>query len=122
MAHVTVDDKQVAIHISGLDAVWALHGSMNIPLEHITGARAEDENAWAHMWGKLAGTNAPGLKMAGTFWFPEGLAFLDYGNGKGCLVLETTHESYKTIIVQPDADTSAADLAAKINARAASKA
>ena len=68
------------------------------------------------LWRKLWGTNAPGLKMAGTFYLPEGLAFLDDSPGNRCLVIETRHERYRTIIVQTgDADVDS--LAAEINRR-----
>jgi hypothetical protein len=118
MARIAIESNNVQVQLSALDKVWAFHSSLQIPLGHITRARVEDENGWVHMWGKLVGTSAPGLKMAGTFFMPGGLAFLDYSDGRSCLVLETQHERYKYVIVQPDRGQDADALAAEINRRA----
>lgn len=117
MARISIESNGVTIALSAMDKVWAVHGSLQIPLAHITLARVEDESGWSHMWSKIAGTNAPGLKMAGSFFMDGGLAFLDYGDGHTCLVLQTQHERYKTVIVQPDRDQDPDALAAEINRR-----
>lgn len=118
MAKMSLESNNVQVQLSNLDKVWAFHGSLQIPLAHITSARVEDENGWTHMWRKLAGTNAPGLKMAGTFLMPGGLAFLDYGDGRSCVVIETQHERYKYVIVQLDRTENPDALVAEINRRA----
>jgi hypothetical protein len=117
MVSLTVGSETVSIRLSPIDVVLAVHGSLEVPLAHITAARVEDEHGWSHMWRKLWGTNAPGLKMAGTFYLPDGLAFLDYSSGRQCLVLDTHHERYRTIIVQPGPEVDVAAVAAEINAR-----
>lgn len=117
MARISIESNGVSIVLSTMDKIWAVHGSLQIPLAHVTLARVEDENGWAHMWRKLIGTNAPGMKMAGTFFMQGGLAFLDYGDGRNCLVLDTQHERYKTVIIQPDRDQDPDALAAEINRR-----
>jgi hypothetical protein len=118
MARISIESNRVAIVLSPMDKLWAIHGSLQIPLAHITLARVEDENGWDHLWRKIVGTNAPGLKMAGTFFMDGGLAFLDYGDGRNCLVLETQHERYKTVIIQTERDQDPDALAAEINRRA----
>jgi hypothetical protein len=118
MARIAIESTNIQVQLSEFDAFWAVHGSLTIPLSHVVRARVEDENGWAHMWRKLVGTSAPGLKMAGTFFMSGGLAFLDYGDGRNCLVLETQHERYKYVIVQPDRDQDTDALAAEINRRA----
>jgi hypothetical protein len=115
MPKVTIEGDDVVIALSPMDKFWALHGSMRIPREHITGARVEDENGWKRMWGKIIGTNAPGLKIAGTFFGNGGLMFCDYGSGRNCLVIETRDETYKTVIVQVDEDQDAAAIAAQLS-------
>jgi len=117
MARITIQNHCVQIELSTLDKVWAIHGSLDIPLVHVVKARVEDENGWAHLWRKVMGTNAPGLKMAGTFLVDGGLAFLDYSSGNGCIVLETRHETYRTIIVQPDPDQDPNAIVSEINNR-----
>lgn len=117
MAKATIDSNVVNIQLSNWDKLWTIHGSLSIPLSHITSARVEDENGWNHAWRKLVGTGAPGLKMAGSFFTSGGLAFLDYGDGKNCLVLETQHETYKEVIVELDRGDDPDALAAEINRR-----
>jgi hypothetical protein len=115
MANVTVENNAVIIELSTMDKIWAVHGGLKIPLVHITSARVEDENGWDYWWRKVIGTGAPGLKTAGTFFANGGLAFLDFESGRSCLVLETQHERYKTVIVQPGEDPDR--IAAEINRR-----
>ena len=119
MARITMDESAVTIDLSLLDKILAFHGSLRVPYTHIAAAHAEDESGWEHMWGKLVGTDAPSMKMAGSFWVDGGLAFLDYGNGAGCIVIETAHETYKKLIVQPDTGQDARALADAINKKAA---
>lgn len=117
MARIEITADCLQINLGLLDKVWAFHGSLDIPIAHIVGASVVDENGWQQLFSKLVGTNAPGLKMAGTFFVDGGLAFLDYGCGHGCIVLKTQHEHYKTVIVQPDADQNSQALVDQILAR-----
>jgi len=117
MARISIESNTISIQLSTMDKVWAVHGSLQIPLAHVTLAHVEDENGWSHLWRKIVGTSAPGLKMAGTFFLPGGLAFLDYSDGHNCLVLDTQHERYKHVIVQPDRVQDPDALAAEINRR-----
>jgi hypothetical protein len=117
MARIAIESNNVQVQLSAMDKVWAIHGSLTIPLAHVTLARIEDEHAWQHFWRKVIGTSAPPLKMAGTFYLPGGLAFLDYADGKHCLVLETRHETYKTVIVQLDRDQDPDAIAGEVNRR-----
>ncbi len=114
MANVTIENNSVIVQLSTMDKVWAIHGSLKIPLAHIKVARVEDESGWQY-WCRIIGKNAPGLKTAGTFFANGGLAFLDFGTGRNCVVLETQHERYKTVIVQTDDDPDR--VAAEINRR-----
>lgn len=119
MAHVVLDEASVHINLSFGEMLLAAHGSVNLPYEHIAGARVESETGWNHMWRKMYGTNAPGIKMAGVFWLDGGMAFLDYKSGDNCLVIETKNESFKTVIVEPDFGEDAAALAEAINKKVA---
>ncbi len=117
MARIAIENNNVQVRLSTMDKVWSLHGSLTIPLAHVTLAHVEDESAWKHFWRKVAGTDAPGLKMAGTYFMPGGMAFLDYADGHNCLVLETQHEWYKSVIVQLDRDQDPDVFAAELNRR-----
>src|ERR1700737_653604 len=100
MAEIHVDGDSLSIELTVLEQFLAVHGSLRIPLQHITGVEVADENGWSFAWRKLIGTSAPGLKMAGTFFSGDGWVFCDFGNGKSCLQIDVAHETYKRIIVQ----------------------
>lgn len=117
MARIAIESNNVQVQLSPFDKFWSVHGSLTIPLAHVTLAAVEDESGWNHMWRKIIGTSAPGLKMAGTFFLRDGVAFLDYADGKSCLVLQTEHEKYKSVIVQLDRDQDPDAIAAEINRR-----
>lgn len=117
MAKVSIESNAVLVTLSTTDKILAVHGSLRIPLAHVKRAQVEDESGWQQMFLKLIGTNAPGIKMAGTFYLDGGLAFLDYAGGRACLVLQTTHETYAQVIVQTDRDQDPDALAAEINRR-----
>ena len=117
MARIVIESNTIGIQLSTMDKIWAVNGSLQIPLAHVSLAHVEDEDGWNHLWRKIIGTSAPGLKMAGTFFLDGGLAFLDYSDGRNCLVLDTQHERYNKIVIQPDRDQDPDALAAEINRR-----
>lgn len=100
MVRVDISGDDLLVELSPWEKIWAVHGNLRIPLEHITGVRIEDENGWKRMFAKLIGTNAPPFKISGIFFGNGGLVFCDYENGKDCLVLDTQHERYRSIIIQ----------------------
>ncbi|GAC1499717.1 MAG: hypothetical protein NVS1B14_03340 [Vulcanimicrobiaceae bacterium] len=102
MASIQISGGKLDISLSPLDALLAVHGSFHIPLEHVRGVRVADENGWRMMWRKLVGTNAPSLKMAGTFFAADGLIFCDYRDGRACVELDLAGETYKRLIIQLD--------------------
>ena len=74
MARVEVADSDVTAHLSPLDEVLALHGSLRIPYTHIRSVSAEPVPfAWYR--GFKIGTDVPGVKVAGTFITDEGSIF-----------------------------------------------
>ena len=103
MADVMIEGDAVTIKLSLLDRILAFHGSLHIPLSHITNAYVSDLEDLELQY-KLEGTNWGLIKSAGVFANPQGLIFADIGQGD-CLVLETRGERYPRIAVQvPDAN------------------
>ena len=100
MIRVDIEGNELVVELSPWEKFWAIHGNVRIPLEHITGVRIEDENGWKRMFAKLMGTNAPPFKIAGIYFGNGGLIFCDYADGKDCLVIDTQHERYRSVIVQ----------------------
>ncbi len=113
MATATIDGGILHLELRTWDKVLAVHGSLHIPLQHITAARA-DTAPPVPMWTKLIGTNFPGWKAAGTFFTSDGLAFYDYDAGQTCLVLTLDHERITTAVVELDPPQSAFAIAGEI--------
>ena len=72
---LSVAEGKLTLHVRGADKLWAFKSSLEIPLAHIAGVRAEPETArgWYH-----------GIRMPGTIF---GLRELSNECGKGVLRL-----------------------------------
>jgi hypothetical protein len=116
MARVVLTDHDVTVHLSPLDEVLSLHGSLRIPYTHVAAAAADPVPPDWYRGFKI-GTNIPGLKVAGTFVTGEGAIFYDFHDGGRCLTLELRHERYRRVVVEVDRDQDHAALAAEIRAR-----
>lgn len=121
MAQVDIKDGKLNVTLSLLDTILAAHGSLHIPLEHVTAVRVADENAWKMMWRKLIGTNAPGWKMAGTFFLDGGFIFCDFKDGSRCLEIDLRDETYKQLIIQLDDVLTPETVASQIQSAIATK-
>ena len=98
MADVRIEGDTLKIKLSLIDAMLAFEGSFNIPLSHVTNAYVSDLEDLQLEY-KLEGTNWGLIKSAGVFANPQGLIFVDVGQGD-CLVIETRGERYTRIAVQ----------------------
>lgn len=98
MATVTIDHGTLNIKLSLMDQMLAFHGSFQIPVAHVTNAYVSDFEDLELQY-DLRGTNFGLLKTMGVFANPQGLIFVDVGDGD-CLVIETRGERYPRIAVQ----------------------
>lgn len=69
--------------------------------------------------GVRIGTNAPGIKVAGTFFAGDGMVFYDFHDPRRCLTFELAHQHYRRVVVQVDTDQDPSALAKAIMARLA---
>ena len=61
MVDVSISNGNLVLHVKGLDELWTLKNSLEIPLAHITEIKADP--TVAHGWWhglKMPGTNIPG--------------------------------------------------------------
>ena len=116
MARIELEPDRVAVVLNPLDEVLALHGSLHIPYSHIRTVRHEQVPE-ALFRGIKVGTNLPGVKVAGTFFTPEGVIFYDFHDPSRCLIFELDHETYRKAVVEVDRSQDPATLAAQILAR-----
>jgi hypothetical protein len=66
---LSIAEGKLTLHVRGADKLWAFKSSLEIPLVHIAGVRADPEAArgWYHGI-RIPGTNVPGIITAGTFY------------------------------------------------------
>jgi hypothetical protein len=116
LAHVDLTQDSVVFHLSLADELLSVHGSLRVPYAHIVSASSDPvPTEW---WrGFRVGTNIPGIKVAGTFFGPDGAVFCDFHHNDRCLTLELSHDEYRRVIVEVDPDQSALELAKALSAR-----
>lgn len=101
MVDVTISEGKLYLHVQGADKLWAFKSSLEIPLQHIAGIRADPEAArgWYHGI-RLPGTNLPGVLTAGTFYEDGKRVFWDVHNPENTIVIDLHDEKYNQLIVE----------------------
>lgn len=101
MVELNVGDGKLMLHVRGIDKLWAFKSSLEIPLEHIAGIRADTSVArgWWHGL-RLPGTNIPGVITAGTFYQDGKRVFWDVHDPERTVVIELKDENYSELIVE----------------------
>jgi hypothetical protein len=101
MVDLSVQEGKLMLHVLGADKLWALKSSLEIPLEHITGIRADPEIARGWLHGiRMPGTQIPGVVTAGTFYQHGQRIFWDVHHPEKTVVIELHDERYNELIVE----------------------
>jgi hypothetical protein len=101
MVDITIANGIAIFEIEGLDKLWSLRSRLEIPLAHISGARADTEVAHGWWHGiKMPGTNIPGVLTAGTFYQDGKKVFWDVHDPELTIVVELVDERYDELIIQ----------------------
>ena len=101
MVDLSVADNKLVLHVRGADKLWALKSSLEIPLQHIAGVRADP--AVAHGWYhgiRMPGANIRGVITAGTFYQHGQRVFWDVHHPDKTIVIELRDERYNELIVE----------------------
>jgi hypothetical protein len=100
MVDLSISGGKLLLDVRGADKLWALKSSLEIPLEHIAGIRADPgvAHGWWHGW-KLAGTDIPGVITAGAFYQHGQRIFWDVHDPDSTVVIELHDERYAELIV-----------------------
>jgi hypothetical protein len=101
MVDLSVSGGKLVLDVRGADKLWALKSSLEIPLEHVAGIRADP--SVAHGWWhglKLAGSSIPGVITAGTFYQHGQRVFWDVHDPDNTVVIELHDERYSELIVE----------------------
>ena len=102
MVDLSIAESKLTLHIGGVDKLWAFKSSLEIPLVHIAGVRADPEAArgWYH-----------GIRMPGTcpessrqeFSYQDGKrVFWDVHNPEKTIVIHLHDERYNELLVEVD--------------------
>ena len=101
MVDLSVADGLVVLHVRGADKLWAFKSSLEIPLQHVAGVKAD--SSIAHGWwhgARMPGTSIPGVITAGTFYQHGKRVFWDVHDPDRTIVIELRDERYSEIIVE----------------------
>ena len=101
MVELAVGEGKLTMHVQGADKLWAFKSSLEIPLVHIAGIRADPEIAHGWWHGvRLPGTNVPGVITAGTFYQDGKRVFWDVHNPANTVVITLRDERYDELVVE----------------------
>ena len=103
MVDLSIVESKLMLHVRGADKLWAFKSSLEIPLVHIAGVRADPETArgWYHGI-RMPGTNVPGVITAGTFYQDGKRVFWDVHHPEKTIVIDLHDERYSELIVEVD--------------------
>jgi len=103
MVDLSIAEGKLTLHVRGADRLWSFKSSLEIPLVHIAGVRADSEAArgWYHGI-KMPGTNLPGVITAGTFYQDGKRVFWDVHHPEKTIVIALNDERYSQLVVEVD--------------------
>jgi hypothetical protein len=101
MVDLAVGEGKLTLRVHGADKLWAFKSTLEIPLVHIAGVRADPEIArgWWHGV-RMPGTNIPGVITAGTFYQDGRRIFWDVHNPANTVVVTLRDERYDELVVE----------------------
>jgi hypothetical protein len=101
MVDLSVADGKLVLHVHGADKLWAFKSSLEIPLQHVAGIRADPSIAYGWWHGiRMPGTSIPGVITAGTFYEDGKRVFWDVHNPDQTVVIDLLDECYNELIVE----------------------
>lgn len=101
MVDLSLHEGKLILRVLGADKLWAFKSSLEIPLEHVAGIRADPDVARGWLHGLRApGTNIPGVITAGTFYQHGQRVFWDVHHPENTVVIELHDERYNELIVE----------------------
>ena len=98
---LSIAEGKLILKVRGADKLWALKSSLEMPLVHIAGVRADPEVArgWYHGI-RMPGTNVPGVITAGTFYQDGKRVFWDVHHPEKTIVIDLHDERYNQLVVE----------------------
>jgi hypothetical protein len=111
MVELSVTEGKLTVHVRGADKLWAFKSTLEIPLAHIAGVRADPEVARSWWHGiRLPGTNLPGVITAGTFYQDGKKVFWDVHHPEKTIVIDLHDERFNQLVIEVADPQAAIDL------------
>jgi hypothetical protein len=101
LVDLSIAEGKLILHVLGADKLWAFKSSLEIPLVHIAGVRADPEVArgWYHGI-RMPGTSLPGVITAGTFYQDGKRVFWDVHHPERTIVIDLHDERFSELVVE----------------------
>ena len=101
MVDLSIAEGKLTLHVRGADKLWALKSTLEVPLVHIAGVRADPEAArgWYHGI-RMPGTNVPGVITAGTFYQDGKRVFWDVHDPEKAVVIDLRDERFNELVIE----------------------
>jgi hypothetical protein len=101
MVDLAIGEGKLTLRVQGADKLWAFKSTLEIPLVHIAGVRADPEIARGRWHGvRMPGTNIPRVITAGTFYQDGKRIFWDVHNPANTVVITLRDERYDELVVE----------------------
>ena len=101
MAEVELTENALIVHVRGMDRLWTLKSSLEVPLSHVVGAEVDPEVARGWRKGiRAAGTHVPGVITAGTFYQEGERVFWDVHDPQKTVVIQLRDERYARLVIE----------------------
>ena len=98
MTTVSTSDGKLIVEVQGWDKLWAFKSRLEIPLEHVTGARSAVNERAAGI--RATGTYVPGLITAGTFHQADKRVFWDVHDYERAIAIELKDDRYTALVIE----------------------
>jgi hypothetical protein len=98
---LSVAEGKLTLHVRGSNKLWAFKSSLEIPLVHIAGVRADPEAARGLYHGiTLPGTNVPGVITTGTSYQAGKRVVWDVHHPEKTIVIDLHNERFNELVVE----------------------
>lgn len=101
MVNIELTSSSLAVHVEGMDKLWALKSRLEIPLAHVAGVERDEAEArnWYHGI-RAPGTSLPGVITAGTFYHHGERVFWDVHRPENAIAILLKDERYQRLVVE----------------------
>lgn len=98
---INLTNAALTVEMEGADRLWALKSRLEVPIEHLAGARAASDEAtrWLHGL-RLGGTHIPGVISAGRFYTHCEWIFWNVHHPDKAIAIELRDERYSRLVIE----------------------